>query len=88
MSTEKQLFPDWWPENPYPEDIFPMTTDEYIAAIPDEDTRTAISGCLGRVFWNTASLAILEAYISARVDALDEFQSRVDAMILSIKENL
>ena len=47
--------PEWWPENPYPESVFPMTTDEYCEAVPGGDLRTAISGCLGRVFWDVAS---------------------------------
>ena len=47
--------PDWWPKNPYPESVFPMTLDEYCEAVPDGDLRTAISGCLGRTFWSVAS---------------------------------
>ena len=40
------------PENPYPKDIFPMTTTEYVEAVPDDNMRTAISGCIGRYVWN------------------------------------
>ena len=47
--------PEWWPRNPYPGSIFPMTPDEYCDAVPDDDLRTAISGCLGRTFWDIAS---------------------------------
>lgn len=47
--------PEWWPKNPYPESVFPMTVDEYCEAVPDGDQRTAISGCLGRMFWDIAS---------------------------------
>jgi len=57
--------PAWWPENPYPESIFPMTGDEYVQAIPDPQLRTAISGSLGRLFWNVASEAIWAAYLEA-----------------------
>ena len=35
------------PENPYPEDIFPTTMDDYIKMLPDNGIRTAISGLLG-----------------------------------------
>ena len=49
------------PENPYPEDIFPATMDDYIEIIPDTKTRTAISGCLGRRFWNIAETMIVES---------------------------
>ncbi len=44
--------------NPYPESVFPMTTKDYVKAIPDEHKRTAISGYCGRLFWD---LAINEA---------------------------
>ena len=44
--------PDWWPKNPYPESVFPTTIDEYIELIPDPHNRSAISGCLGRHFWD------------------------------------
>ncbi len=54
--------PAWWPQNPYPETIFPMTVDEYVKEIPDELLRTRISGCLGRLFWEIASTSIMEAY--------------------------
>ena len=54
--------PDWWPENPYPADLFPMTVEEYVAAIPDKKLRTAISGCIGRWAWDVASDAIWEKW--------------------------
>jgi len=53
--------PEWWPENPYPESIFPMTTKDYVIAIPDPKLRTAVSGCNGRFFWNLASKMIWES---------------------------
>jgi hypothetical protein len=53
--------PSWWPKNPYPEDIFPMKRSEYSKIVPDDKTRTALSGCLGRMFWDIASDAILDA---------------------------
>lgn len=43
--------PEWWPRNPYPENVFPMKTEEYVKAVPDPHLRAAISGCLGRHFW-------------------------------------
>ena len=58
----KEQKPSWWPENPYPVEVFPMTTKEYVKAVPDEDKRTAISGHLGRLFWNLASKSILKAW--------------------------
>ena len=64
--------PEWWPENPYPADVFPMTLDEYVAAIPDENQRAAISGCLGRLFWDIASESIYKRWIEAKLDSFAE----------------
>jgi hypothetical protein len=47
--------PYWWPKNPYPEDIFPMNRAKYPEIIPDGNLRSAISGMLGREFWEIAS---------------------------------
>jgi hypothetical protein len=46
--------PNWFPKNPYPKDIFPMHESEYARIVPDPKTRTALSGCLGRGFYNAA----------------------------------
>jgi len=54
--------PNWWPKNPYPEDIFPMDRSEYLKIVPDPHIRTALSGCLGRMFWKIASDSIYERY--------------------------
>jgi len=53
--------PEWWPENPYPVKIFPMPRSEYADIVPDPHTRTALSGMLGREFWEIASNAIWAA---------------------------
>ena len=53
--------PNWWPENPYPESIFPMPREKYPEIVPDPKTRTALSGMLGRCFWDIASKSILDA---------------------------
>lgn len=47
--------PDWWPRNPYLENIFVMPRDQYQKIVPDPDVRTALSGMLGREFWDIAS---------------------------------
>ena len=47
--------PAWWPTNPYPKDKFTMDRDRYPEIIPDPQLRTAISGMLGREFWEIAS---------------------------------
>lgn len=67
--TEK---PDWWPENPYPSEVFPMTIEEYVEMFPDERQRAAIAGCLGRQFWGLASDAIYEAMLQHEMEDDDE----------------
>lgn len=47
-------------DNPYPKWLFPMTTKDYVKAIPDPKLRTAISGCIGRWVWNNAIGLILD----------------------------
>lgn len=54
--------PSWWPRNPYPESIFPMNLERYQEIVPDPDLRTALSGCLGRMFWDIASQMIWESF--------------------------
>ncbi len=64
--------PNWWPDNPYPDDVFPMTGEGYAEAVPDEHKRTAISGYLGRFFWERASERIHTAMIEAADNRADE----------------
>ena len=59
--------PDWWPKCPYPEGIFPMPLTRYEEIVPDPHLRTALSGCLGREFWNIASEAIWERFCESEV---------------------
>jgi hypothetical protein len=54
--------PDWWPPSPYPESVFVMDEAGFIEAVPDERTRTAICGYLGRLFWGIAESVIFEAW--------------------------
>lgn len=70
MSKEK---PKWWPENPYPKSVFPMEDAEYLKIVPDPKIRTALSGCLGRRFWETASETIhdnFKEYVEPEIDQL------------------
>lgn len=53
--------PDWWPQNPYPKSIFPMPREDYSKIIKDPDKRSAVSGMLGREFWDIAERAIWHA---------------------------
>ena len=39
------------PVCPWPKEIWPMTDEEYVKAVPDPRTRTAISGFLMRLGW-------------------------------------
>ena len=57
--------PSWWPPCPYPKEIFPMTEKEarhhYSEAFKEPGLRTAVSGALGRMWWEMAEKAILQA---------------------------
>ena len=61
--------PDWWPSNPYPKNVFTMTTAEYVEAIPNPKLRTRISGFLGCHFWQLADKAFFEA-LEERIEDL------------------
>jgi len=63
--------PTWWPENPYPEDIFMMSRERYQEIVPDPDIRTGLSGMFGREFWEIASKTIWERY-SSYLDKIEE----------------
>ena len=60
MSKDK-LVPSFWPDNPYPTSVFPMERDNYAEVVPDPDQRCALSGMLGREFWDIASNSIWAA---------------------------
>lgn len=64
--------PEWWPKNPYPESVFPMATERYLEIVPDPELRTALSGMLGRQFWDIASEAIWEKMCQVMLDIPDE----------------
>jgi hypothetical protein len=69
MDKNLKKKPEWWPENPYPSDIFTATLEDYKKVVPNENTRTAINGYLGRRFWDLASDAIWEAFIESSGEA-------------------
>jgi len=52
-------WPEWFPNNPYPAAIFPMTAVEYKKAVPDDMSRTAVSGHVGRAVWDIAVEAVM-----------------------------
>lgn len=65
--------PDWWPECPYPEDIFPMKREEALKYLPeDPNTRTAVAGSLGRMFWKIAEQTIWERVKEMMMEVEDE----------------
>jgi hypothetical protein len=43
---------------PWPEDIWTMTDEQYVKAVPNEDLRTAISGFLMRKGWEIALMQV------------------------------
>jgi len=86
MIIEKQKKPDWWPRNPYPEKIFPMKDEEYVKIVPDPRTRTALSGCLGRGFWDGASAGLWDAFCGAVEDGEVILPDRIEAAIRWLNE--
>jgi len=84
--SEKEK-PDWWPRDPFPEDIFPMARERYQEIVPDPDIRTALSGCLGRMFWEAASDTIFDAFRVAREAEVSVSEDRIEK-ILAILHNL
>ena len=65
--------PIFWPKNPYPESIFPMPREKYSEVVPDPATRTALSGMLGREFWEIASESILDALQNNMAEVIETF---------------
>lgn len=53
---------------PWPEDVWTMTNDDYVKAIPDEKMRTAISGFLMRKGWEIAKTDILDKLPKLEID--------------------
>ena len=70
--------PYWFPRNPYPEDIFPMSIDKYPQVVPDDSQRTALSGCLGRWFWEMITEDILECMYRAYREDPEAFIAELD----------
>ena len=52
--------PSWWPKCPWPAEVWPMTQEEYVKAVPDPKLRTAISGRLMRVGWELCEKDVWE----------------------------
>ena len=42
------------PQCSWPAEVWPMTREEYVKAVPNPDTRTAVSGYLMRLGWEAA----------------------------------
>lgn len=83
IKFEQKSKPHWWPQNPYPKDIFVGGIEDYIAAIPDNTLRTAISGILGNIFWTMASDSILfnlKSYVAMLAEDCDSVQFKLEIM--------
>ncbi len=50
--------PSFWPSCPWSDDVWPMTQEEYMKAVPNPNLRTAISGFLMRQGWKIAEKEI------------------------------
>jgi len=60
--------PAWWPQNPYPPNIFVMDEREYPKLVPNPLERTALSGMLGRIFWDIAETSIWERIVNMAME--------------------
>ena len=47
--------------SPWPDDVWPMTMEEFLVAVPDEQLRMAISGCRKRAGWQFAVKSLRQA---------------------------
>ncbi len=57
-----------------------MSAEQYPKIVPDPQVRTALSGCLGRRFWDIASKSIWEAMEDAEVmQACSSHDDLIDA---------
>lgn len=77
MNIKKK--PHWWPALPYPEKVFPMNLDDekrgYATLVPDGKDRAALSGALGREFWNIASETIHDSFARAWLELKYELET-------------
>jgi len=78
QAADKNAKPSWWPTNPYPESIFPMPPEKYEDVVPDPKMRTALSGMLGREFWEIASGSIWSAYQAQQDDLTAQLAEAVE----------
>lgn len=78
-------WPAWFPENPYFESAFPMTTKEYAKALPDKLLRTAISGCVGRWVFQATRRRFMAAWRERQGDWLE---SRIVSALESYGETV
>jgi hypothetical protein len=62
------------PANPYPEDVFTMTLDDFKNEVPDDHLRTRIAGCLSRWQYDTAK-EIIMATIKANVTVCSDINN-------------
>ena len=84
MKRTLKYKPCWWPDNPYPESIFPMPREKYEEVVPDPKTRTALSGMLGREFWDIASESIWAA-LRDKIRELEQHEDELKRVIDELK---
>jgi len=65
-------FPEWFPDNPYPESVFTMTEEEYVNEVQDEKLRTRISGLMARFGWKVCANQMLSYLKQMALDQQDE----------------
>lgn len=77
-SDESVVKPHWWPKNPYPEAVFPVTEEQFVEFMPDPRSRSAVSGFLGRLFWGIAEATIWDHIAAREEDQQVEWVQRQD----------
>jgi hypothetical protein len=55
-------------ECPWPADIWTMDTDGLVEAIPNEETRSAVTGCMARFGWEKLQEQVNLALIRSRME--------------------
>jgi hypothetical protein len=68
--------PEWWPQCPWPESVWPMTDKEYVKAIPDPKLRTAISGFLMRKGWEVFEHQLIKIIKEGLEDIVFELEGK------------
>lgn len=74
----KDMPQQWWPYCPYKNKVFPMTSEQYVKAVPDPHMRTAISGYLMREGWCVFENQLIKAIEDYPDEIIEWIKERAD----------